>query len=93
MSKMSQLHAELTERAAELGFASIDEAEANGYSVNYKEGKLEQQQELAHQAWLAKRNDVLANLYALKGHFVEFGEHLYANIVSEAINFIQDGEQ
>lgn len=27
---MSQLHAELTERAAELGYESIEEAEANG---------------------------------------------------------------
>ena len=33
MSKMSQLHAELTEAAAELGFESIEDAEANGYTV------------------------------------------------------------
>lgn len=33
MSKMSQLNAELTEQAAELGFETIDEAEANGYVV------------------------------------------------------------
>lgn len=32
---MSQLHAELTAEAAELGFESIDEAEANGYKVDY----------------------------------------------------------
>jgi len=35
MSKMSQLHAELTEMAAELGFDSIESAEANGYKVVY----------------------------------------------------------
>ena len=35
MSKMSQLHAELTEQAAELGFESIEQAEANGYLVDY----------------------------------------------------------
>ena len=37
MSKMSQLHAELTEAAAELGFESIEEAEAHGYKVEYGE--------------------------------------------------------
>ncbi len=30
---MSQIHAELTEKAAELGFESIEQAEANGYIV------------------------------------------------------------
>ena len=34
MSKMSQLHAELTEQAAELGFESFEQAEANGYYVD-----------------------------------------------------------
>lgn len=34
-AKMSQLHAELTEKAAELGFESIEEAEANGYLVKF----------------------------------------------------------
>lgn len=33
MSKMSQLHAELSEQASELGFESIEQAEANGYIV------------------------------------------------------------
>lgn len=35
MSKMSQIHAELTEKAAELGFESLEEAEDNGYEVLY----------------------------------------------------------
>ena len=39
-AKMSQLHAELTEQAAELGFMSIEEAEANGYVVDYEKQKL-----------------------------------------------------
>ena len=37
MSKMSQLHAELSEAAAELGFESIEDAEAHGYKVEYNE--------------------------------------------------------
>ena len=32
---MSQIHAELTEKASELGFASLEEAENNGYEVLY----------------------------------------------------------
>jgi superfamily I DNA/RNA helicase len=35
MSKMSQLHAELSEQAYELGFDSIEEAEANGVKIQY----------------------------------------------------------
>lgn len=35
MSRMSQLHAELTSQAAELGFESIEQAEANGFHIDY----------------------------------------------------------
>jgi DNA-binding Lrp family transcriptional regulator len=40
MSKMSQLHAELSEQAAELGFESIGEAEQAGYGVDWKNHRL-----------------------------------------------------
>lgn len=46
MSKMSQLHAELSEQAYELGFKSIEEAEANGYVVDYDKQRLVQSNEL-----------------------------------------------
>ena len=46
MSKMSQLHAELSEQAYELGFDSIEEAEAKGYVVDYDKQKLVQSNEL-----------------------------------------------
>ena len=39
-AKMSQLHAELTEQAAQLGFQSIEEAEANGFKVDYEKQEL-----------------------------------------------------
>lgn len=39
-AKMSQLHAELTEQAAHLGFQSIEEAEANGFKVDYEKQEL-----------------------------------------------------
>lgn len=40
MSKMSQLHAELTEQAHELGFEDIGEAEQAGYGVDWENSKL-----------------------------------------------------
>lgn len=40
MSKMSQLHAELSEQAYELGFESIGEAEQAGYCVDWENHKL-----------------------------------------------------
>lgn len=35
MSKMSQLHAELSEQAYELGYESIEDAEAHGVKIQY----------------------------------------------------------
>lgn len=40
MSKLSQLHAELSEQAAELGFGSIGEAEQAGYGVDWENHRL-----------------------------------------------------
>lgn len=40
MSKLSQLHAELSEQAAELGFESIGEAEQAGYGVDWENHRL-----------------------------------------------------
>ena len=37
---MSQLHAELSEQASELGFESIGEAEQAGYGVDWENAKL-----------------------------------------------------
>ena len=56
MSKMSQLHAELSEQAYELGFESIGEAEQAGYGVDWNRGKLVDGRELAHEAWLKERD-------------------------------------
>lgn len=74
MSKMSQLHADLTEQAASLGFGSIEEAEANGYTVNYQEGKLvkydccavAKEQEQAHIAWETQRQSLITKLTLLE---------------------------
>ena len=93
MSKMSQIHAELTAKAAELGFQSIEEAEANGYVANYDmEGNTyfvppTDELEKAHQAWLKDREIVLGDLRNLLIHKVfDF------DIIERAIHFIEKGE-
>ena len=40
MSKMSQLHAELSVNASELGYASLEDALEAGYQIDYKNGGL-----------------------------------------------------
>lgn len=62
MSRMSQLHAELSQQAYELGFESIEDAEAHGYTVNYAKQKLVDPQESAHEAWLKERDEVLESI-------------------------------
>lgn len=87
MSKMSQLHAELTEQAHELGFESIEEAEANGYAVDYKLYRLADAQKLAHEEWLEDKRITLINLKRAADTL----EHS-ANAVKLAIDFIEKGE-
>ena len=97
MSKMSQLHAELTEQAAELGFQSIEEAEANGYEV-ISDGewaklvKSEDEQEQAHNAWLEQREQIITNLTTIKDKLETEGYDIYTDWLEETINFIKQGE-
>lgn len=45
---MSQLYAELTEQAAQLGFHSVEEAEINGFKVDYEKQELVPDEEQAY---------------------------------------------
>lgn len=96
MSKISQLHAELTEQAAQLGFESIEEAEQHGWIVNYESGMLEppvvqpeldeiEELDKAHEAWLKERKEVLGGLVNLMVHSV----YDYDTII-KAYNFIKE---
>lgn len=90
MSRMSQLHAELTEQAAELGFMSIEEAEANGYEVDYDKQELVQtdnegELDKAHEAWLKERDEVLGGLMNLMVH----SAYDYDTVI-KAYNFIRE---
>lgn len=94
MSKMSQLHAQLEMHAAEMGFANIAEAEAAGFSVNYRTGRLEKADEhtLAHEAWLAERDMVLKELRATRDAMEKSEMATCAAILDDAIRFIERGE-
>lgn len=71
MSKMSQLHAELTEQAARLGFESIEEAEAHGYVVDYESHELVDGQEQAHKDWLEERDEVFEMIDNMKEDIID----------------------
>lgn len=93
MSKMSQLHAELSEQAYELGFESLGEAEQAGYGVdweNHKLIKVEDEQDKAHEAWLKEREEVVTDLERLITAYA--GAEAVAKPVRKAINFIMKGE-
>ena len=96
MSKISQLHAELTEQAYDLGFESIEEAEANGYHINYCDNKVKltldmaKAQEQAHEAWLKEKENILAKLKQLLEAYK--GAESVTSVVEETIEFIEKGE-
>lgn len=62
MSKMSQLHAELSEQAYELGFESIEAAEQAGYGIDMINAKFIEPEEAAHQELMAEKKRILGGL-------------------------------
>lgn len=95
MSKMSNIHLELTEQANELGFESIEEAEANGYHIGYtsKGWKLQldmaKAQEKAHEAWLKEKESVLADLRLLLDEATPLGDQDTIKAMERAIDFVE----
>lgn len=95
MSKMSQLHAELTEQAYEIGFESLGEAEQAGYGVDWVRAKLISPQEMAHNEWVEERDRIVQSLVnaILHNRKLNDGKGTYEQtVMQEAINFIKKGE-
>lgn len=90
MSKMSQLHADLTEQANELGFASIEEAEQAGYGIDLIEGRILEPEEAAHKAHLIYKQTLIDGLKDVLTlcNVIESSEAY--RIVNEAIKYIQE---
>lgn len=59
MSKMSQLHAELSEQAYDMGYQSLGEAEQMGCTVDWKNSRLIPPEESAHNALLEEREKLI----------------------------------
>ena len=95
MSKISQLHAELMEQASELGFESLEEAEANGYKVEYT-GKgwvlrpdINRAYEERHEEWEKEKQQVLDELTdVINDGELDWGE--IVRKVEHAIEFIEE---
>lgn len=88
MSKLSQLYAELSEQASELGFESLGEAEQAGYGVDWENGKLikmEDELDKAHKAWLKEQEIVLGSLMNLMMYKVY--DH---DIIERAYKFVKE---
>lgn len=62
---MSQLHAELSEQAAELGYESLGEAEQMGCEVDWENQKLIPPEEAAHNSILRERDEIIEDLKKL----------------------------
>lgn len=87
MSKMSQLHAELSEQAYELGFESLDEAAQAGYGLDWEKHKLLSPEELAHKAWVEERDLIIKRLRVISTR-----SKYDRDTVEMAIDFIKKGE-
>lgn len=64
MSKLSQLHAKLSEQAYDLGYVSLEAAEAHGCEVDWENQKLISPEEAAHNALLEEREKLIETLIA-----------------------------
>ena len=62
MSKMSQLHAELSEQAYDMGYQSLGEAEQMGCTVDWENVRLISPEESAHTALLHEKRRVITGL-------------------------------
>lgn len=103
MSKMSQLHAELTEQANELGFETIQDAVNSGYVVDYDKGKLvkyglgysetveylAKEQEKAHEAWLEEKACAVEGLEDLRKR-IPYDWTETIDVLDRAIKFIKE---
>lgn len=101
MSKMSELHRELSEQAYDLGFISLEDAKNHGWRVNYEQAKLEppvvqpsldeiKEQEKAHEAWLKEKEEVLDGLISVYSD-VDVPRDL-KKYIEHAIEFVKKGE-
>lgn len=90
---MSNIHLELTEQANELGFESLEEAEARGYTVKYSGDEaflvpdVNKAYEERRREWEKERNIIIGKLEMLIN---DTPYKVYEDTLSEAIKFIKE---
>lgn len=66
MSKMSELHRELSEQAVEMGYSSLEYAtDVAGCEIDYEKGRLLPPEEAAHNALLKEKEEIIEDLKKL----------------------------
>lgn len=66
MSKMSELHRDLSEQAVEMGYSSLEYAtDVAGCEIDYEKGRLLSPEEAAHNALLKEREEIIEDLKKL----------------------------
>lgn len=98
MSKMSQLHAELTSQAYELGYTTLEDAFNDGWEVDYEQSRLRKVidlQEEAHKAWLKERDELFKELIDLGTKMMVDNKDVpveWAKTIFKTADFIKKGE-
>ena len=96
MSKISQLHAELSQQASDLGFRSIEEAETHGYTVKYSGDEaflvpdIDKAHKGIHEAWLKERDEVLSIIESVKEDIIELNNGDNKHVAIEELNRVID---
>ena len=62
MSKMSELHRELSEQAYDMGYQSLGEAEQMGCGVDWENAKLLPPEEAAHNSIMKEKEEILSDI-------------------------------
>ena len=100
MSKMSELHAELSEQAYSLGFSTLEEALEAGWVADYEAATLRppvvpptssevEELERAHEEWLKEKRIIVGKLKMLQS---DTPYKVYKETLEEAVEFIERGE-
>ena len=105
MSIMSQLHAELSEQANELGYETLEGACQDGYHVEFDTNPLTheesatlvsdlaKEQERAHLAYIVERAEHEKKLKVISEFLRKNNAEGYAEDIDNAIEFFNQGER
>ena len=98
MAKMGEIAMDLDEEAVVLGFLNLEDALANGYTVDYENHKLvkeldvEQELEKAHAEWLKKKDHKLRTLRLIAEVCRESDLPNTADDLENIATFFEEGE-